>query len=121
MTREPIAKSSRAVTVALLVGLLSAFAASAFAQTAATPQPDVQSPARLPRPDPATAAAQDQQTGSTAPVGRIDQRTFATFPRTYSKAYGPNVIDRAANPGESQKGKAYNVKARDLPRGVSRP
>jgi hypothetical protein len=105
----------------LLAGLMASLAQPALAQRATSSQPDAQSAARLQRPDPPSTPAPNQPSAATTPIAKTDSRTFATFPRTYNKAYGPNVIDRSADPGQSAKGQAYNVKARNLPRGVTRP
>lgn len=102
--------------------LLAALCASPiYAQRATSTQPDPQSPARLQRTEPASATAPNLQPSSEAPIGKTDQRTFATFPRTYTKAFGPNQIDRSTNPGQSQRGQAYNVKPRNAPRANPAP
>jgi hypothetical protein len=121
MITQKSVKILRFINTLLLIGLIASLATPTLAQRASSAQPDGQSAARLQRQDAPSAPASNQRPAATTPVGRTDSRTFATFPRTYSKAYGPNVIDRSANPGQSAKGQAYNVKARELPRGVTRP
>ena len=38
--------------------------------------------------------------------------TFATAPRSYGEAFGPNYFERSSYAGPAQRGRAYNVRRR---------